>query len=75
MDAVVDHVSAPIVPEPVPLIVPAVVRKRDLGRGSEPQVIVNTCGRGLGFCLTDFSAMLVVDGLVYVHLTDHAFTH
>ena len=75
MDTVVGDVSGSIVPEPMPVVMPAIGGECVEGGGSKPFVVVDAFGRGCGFRASDGSTQLVVDGFRDADLAELPVAH
>ena len=72
VNALVAQVAVAVVPEPVPVVVEPVGIERPLGRGAEPDVVVNAGGHGAIGLVADGAAGLVAEALGHVDLAELA---
>ena len=75
VDALVADVAVAVVPEPVPVVVEAILRELVLGRGAEPQVVVDAGGHRLDRLAADGVAPLEAEAAGHVDVADQAVAH
>ena len=75
VDALVAEVAVAGVPEPVPVVVEAVLREGPLRGGAQPEIVVHAGRHGLLGCAPDGVAPLVAEPAGHVDLSELAAPH